>query len=100
MGWFSLVRLLRELITELRILQEDGTFRSINARLGALDQRTKQMALDFTKIQAAVARISAEIRELAAKLTNPQDQANLDALADQLDAVTTEVDDDGSHPKV
>ncbi len=52
------------------------------------------------KIQAAIERISGEIRELAAKLPDPADQAAVNAFADQLDAVVDEVDTDGSHPKV
>lgn len=58
------------------------------------------MAVDLTGITNAVNRIIGELKELADKLSNPQDQAAVNALADQLDAAVNEVDTDGTHPKV
>lgn len=59
------------------------------------------------RVEAAMNRASSELRDLAGKIGNTVDPAELQAqadrataIADALDAVVTEVDTDGSSPKV
>ena len=63
-------------------------FAELNHKLDRLLERTHHMALDLTKLNAAVAAIEAKIAELksAPPVTDPADQAAVDAVADKLTA--------------
>lgn len=110
------VPLLKQLVKALKDLDkhsdsEEG--RGLLGTLTSIDRRLKQMAVDLTvlktsqdKVIAALKRQSTELRDLATKIGNTVDPAELQALADaanaaadEADAVVDEVDDDGSSPK-
>lgn len=104
----------RELVLELRWLRTQGGYVTINQRLNAINARVinvqegiQVIMSDLTRLQSSVVSVAtavtnvqtgvntgiAELRDLAGKLQNSDDQATLNAIADGFDGAATSLND-------